>query len=345
MFIKTSTRTRAGGGLRARCSRSSTAPRYATLDYTKLFVDQMRRADQGHPRGRRRDFSIVGFGGDQHAPSSAWALKDWAERTRSQAADPAGHPGPRSTRSPACRPSSSRRRRCPAPAAACRSRSSSSRPATPTRSTRSPRQIKNKAQASGQFIVVQNSLAFDAPQVRVTIDRDRAAALGVPVSEIGTTLTSLVGGGSIAQVRPRQPQLRHHHPGAAEYRAQSRRASAQFFVRSVDRRRWCRCRPVVTIETDASPAAIEQFNQLNSATISALPLPGVTTGDGARRRSEQIAQRGDARRLLRSISPASRGWRCSRATRIADRLRARRSSSSIWCSPRSSRASAIRSSS
>ena len=37
---------------------------------------------------------------------------------------------------------------------------------------------------------------------------------------------------------------------------------------------------VVSVSTNASPAAIEQFNQLNSATISALPVPGVTTGDG-----------------------------------------------------------------
>jgi len=37
---------------------------------------------------------------------------------------------------------------------------------------------------------------------------------------------------------------------------------------------------VITISQNASPAAIEQFNQLNSATISALPLPGVTTGQG-----------------------------------------------------------------
>ena len=43
-------------------------------------------------------------------------------------------------------------------------------------------EIKNKAQASGRFIVVQNSLAFDAPQVTVTIDRDRAAALNLPVA-------------------------------------------------------------------------------------------------------------------------------------------------------------------
>jgi multidrug efflux pump len=37
---------------------------------------------------------------------------------------------------------------------------------------------------------------------------------------------------------------------------------------------------VTTISTNVSPASIEQFNQLNSATISALPLPGVSTGDG-----------------------------------------------------------------
>ena len=43
-------------------------------------------------------------------------------------------------------------------------------------------EIKNKAQASGRFIVVQNSLAFDAPQVTVTIDRDRAAALDLPIA-------------------------------------------------------------------------------------------------------------------------------------------------------------------
>ena len=33
----------------------------------------------------------------------------------------------------------------------------------------------------------------------MTIDRDRAASLNVPVSEIGTTLGLLVGGGSVSQ--------------------------------------------------------------------------------------------------------------------------------------------------
>ena len=37
---------------------------------------------------------------------------------------------------------------------------------------------------------------------------------------------------------------------------------------------------VVHIETDAAPAAIEQFNQLNAATLSAIPMPGVTSAEG-----------------------------------------------------------------
>ena len=34
---------------------------------------------------------------------------------------------------------------------------------------------------------------------------------------------------------------------------------------------------VIRSETEAAPIAIEQFNQLNSASISGLPIPGVAT--------------------------------------------------------------------
>ena len=53
--------------------------------------------------------------------------------------------------------------------------------------------IRMKAMQSGKFIIVQNSVSFDTPQVRVLIDRQRAAALGVSVADIGNTLTLLVG--------------------------------------------------------------------------------------------------------------------------------------------------------
>jgi multidrug efflux pump len=121
-------------------------------------------------------------------------------------------------------------------------------------------------------------MSFDAPQVTVTIDRDRAAALNLPIADIGQTLTLLVGGAEVAQfdrdsnsydIIPQVPK---------EFRANPEKLG-EYFVRSVTGE-MVPLSAVVKISTNASPAAIEQFNQLNSATISALPLPGVTTGDG-----------------------------------------------------------------
>ncbi len=138
--------------------------------------------------------------------------------------------------------------------------------------------IKNAAQASGHFIVVQNSLAFDAPQVTVTIDRDRAAALNLPISDIATTLGLFVAGAEVAQfdrdlrsydIVPQVPQQFRGDPAELGH----------YYVRSMTGK-MVPLSAVVKISTNASPAAIEQFNQLNSTTISALPIPGVTTGDG-----------------------------------------------------------------
>ncbi len=137
--------------------------------------------------------------------------------------------------------------------------------------------IKNKATAAGLFIIVQNSLSFETPKVRVTIDRNRAAALGVSIADIGSTLNILVGEGSVAKfdrdaraydIIPQVPQEYRFNPESL----------GKFFVRSLNGA-MVPLSSVVTIETTASAPAVEQFNQLNSATISALPRPGVTTGD------------------------------------------------------------------
>ncbi|WP_181706291.1 efflux RND transporter permease subunit [Chthonobacter rhizosphaerae] len=137
-------------------------------------------------------------------------------------------------------------------------------------------EIKNRAMESGLFIVVQNSLSFETPTVRLVIDRDRAAALGVTVSEIGNTLNILVGEGSVSKfdrdaraydIIPQVPQQYRMNPENL----------GDFFVRSQSGA-MVPLSAVVRISTEASAPAIEQFNQLNSSTLSALPRPGVTTG-------------------------------------------------------------------
>ncbi|TIO52869.1 MAG: multidrug efflux protein [Mesorhizobium sp.] len=253
-----------------------TAPRYATSDYTETYVNQMLGLVKDIPETRAQ-FSAVAFGGATNSAFVGFAFKDWADRKRGSKELQADIQGRLAkvagveafVFAPPTLPGSG-----------------GGLPISMVvRSTGDPSEvfdqaekIKNKAQASGRFIVVQNSMAYDAPQVTVTIDRERAAALNLPIADVGRTLTLLVGGAEVAQfdrdsnsydIIPQVPQEFRDNPEKL----------GEYFIRSEDGK-MVPLSAVVKISTNASPAAIEQFNQLNSSTISALPLPGVTTGDG-----------------------------------------------------------------
>ena len=253
-----------------------TAPPYATTEYTRAYTDQMRELTKDIPE-LEANFSIVGFGGQTNSGIAVWAFKDWADRERSQKElqqdiqarlskiagvealvfAPPSLPGAGGGLPISLVVQST---------------------GEPARVYEVAEEIRQKAQASGRFIVVQNSLKFDAQQVTVTVDRERAAALNLPVRDIGTTLSLLVGGGAIAQFDRDSNSYDIIMQVPQEYRDNPERLG-DFFVRSVTGQ-MVPLSAVVSISTGVSAAAIEQFNQLNSATIAALPVPGVTTGDG-----------------------------------------------------------------
>lgn len=253
-----------------------TAPRYATSDYTATYVNQILGLVKDIPETRAQ-FSAVAFGGATNSAFVGFAFKDWADRTRSSKelqADIQGRLGNVAgveafVFAPPTLPGSG-----------------GGLPITMVvRSTgdasqvyEAAEEIKTKAQASGRFIVVQNSMSYDAPQVTVTIDRDRAAALNLPIADIGRTLTLLVGGAEVAQFDRDSNSYDIITQVPQEFRNNPEKLG-EYFVRSVSGD-MVPLSAVVKISTNSAPAAIEQFNQLNSATISALPLPGVTTGDG-----------------------------------------------------------------
>ena len=253
-----------------------TAPRYATTDYTTLYTDQIRDLTKDLPE-LKTNFSIVGMGGGTNSGFAVWALKDWSDRTRSQKEIQADIQARLSkvagVEALVFAPPS-----LPGAGGGLPISVVIQSTGDPSQVFEVAEQIKAKAQASGRFIVVQNSLSFDAPQVTVTIDRDRAAALNLSVRDIGMTLSLLVGGGSIAQFDRDSNSYDIIMQVPDQYRGNPEKLG-EFYVRSVNGQ-MVPLSAVVTIKTNSSPAAIEQFNQLNSATISALPVPGVTTGDG-----------------------------------------------------------------
>jgi multidrug efflux pump len=252
------------------------APRYATTKYTATYADQIRQLTDDIPE-LRANFSIVGFGGATNSAIAVWAFKDWAERDRSQQQLQADIQGRLSkvagVQALVFAPPSLPGAGGGLPISLVIQSTSGSADVFEV-----AEQIKNQAQASGRFIFVQNSLAFDAPEVTITIDRDRAAALNLPIRDIGTTLGLLVGGGAVAQFDRDSNSYDIIMQVPRQFRENPERLG-EFFVRDVNGK-MVPLSAVVSISTNASPASIEQFNQLNSATISALPLPGVTTGDG-----------------------------------------------------------------
>jgi multidrug efflux pump len=136
--------------------------------------------------------------------------------------------------------------------------------------------IKAAARKSGMFIVVDSDLDFNQPVIRVDIDRSKANELGITMRSIGDTLALLVGenyvnrfnlGGRSYEVIPQVPRADRLTPEAL----------TRYYVNSAAGQ------PVplsnlVTLKTATEPNALTQYNQLNSATFQAVPMPGVTTG-------------------------------------------------------------------
>ncbi|MCZ4352878.1 efflux RND transporter permease subunit [Roseovarius aestuarii] len=251
-------------------------PRYATMDYTALYIDKISQ-DTADIEEVDLAFSIAGFGGAENSGIYIWSLKDWGNRDRSQAelqAEIQARLGKNTgvegyVFAPPSLPGSG-----------------GGLPVSlviqsiygPERVVEIAEEVRKKAMASGRFIVVQNSLSFDAPQVTVTIDRDRAASLNVPVSDIGNTLALLVGGNAVSQFDLDSNSYDIIMQVPQDWRNNPERLG-QFFVRS-STGEMVPLSSVVSVSTAASAASIEQFDQLNSATLTALPSIGTSTGDG-----------------------------------------------------------------
>ncbi len=251
-------------------------PRYATLDYTAAFVAEIEKRTKDIPE-LRANFSISGFGGANNTGIYLWALKDWGERDRSQQAIQQEIQGTLDN-SPGVQGYAFAPPTLPGTGGGLPVSMVVQSIYSPDRVFEVAEEIRAKAMQTGRFIIVQNSLSFDAPQARVTIDRDRAASLGVPVSDIGATLGILVGGGSVAQFDRDSNSYDIITQVPRDWRNNPERLG-EFFVRSSSGA-MLPLSSVVKIETGASAASIEQFNQLNSATLTAMPMIGLSSGVG-----------------------------------------------------------------
>src|SRR6202012_4268127 len=136
--------------------------------------------------------------------------------------------------------------------------------------------LKDAARKSGLFIVSDSDLAYNQPTVKVTIDRTKASDLGITMANIGNTLATLLGGnyvnrfnleGRSYQVIPQVPRGIRLSPESLGGSYVSTATGQQVPLSTL-----------VSIQPQTDPNALTHYNQLNSATFQAVPMPGVTVG-------------------------------------------------------------------
>jgi len=130
---------------------------------------------------------------------------------------------------------------------------------------------------TGLFMFLDTDLRVDLPQATIVIDRDKAAGLGLKMSDVGAAMSSMLGGGFVNyfdlqgrsyKVIPQVEQVSRLNPDQLlHYYIKASNGSAVPLS------------TIAHIETEAIPESINHFQQLNSATIQGVVAPGVAMGD------------------------------------------------------------------
>jgi multidrug efflux pump len=131
-----------------------------------------------------------------------------------------------------------------------------------------------EAQRSGLFLFLDNDLKLDLPQYELSIDRDKAAQLGLNMSQVGGAMGSLLGGGYVNYF-----SLASRSYKVIPQVAQTDRLNGQqvlnYQVATVNDIP-VPLSAVATLKAETVPETLNHFQQLNAATISGVTAPGVS---------------------------------------------------------------------
>lgn len=140
---------------------------------------------------------------------------------------------------------------------------------------------------SPYFVYSNIDLNYDSATMKINIDKDKAGSYGVTMKDIGSTLSTMMADGYVNRIDFNGRSYEVIPQVERKYRLNPESMN-NYYVRSSNGN------PVplgslISIDVVAEPRALPHFNQLNSATIGAVPSLGVAMGD-AIAQFEQFAQ-------------------------------------------------------
>ncbi|MGV3531435.1 MAG: efflux RND transporter permease subunit, partial [Chthoniobacteraceae bacterium] len=147
--------------------------------------------------------------------------------------------------------------------------------------------LANKLRNEGYLLNVRSVFQLDKPQLDISIDRNRAAALGVSIEEISRTLQILFGGLDLSKVKREGKEYDVIVQLARTSRLNPRDLDSVYVRSSTGG--LVQLTNVVQWKTIAGPSAINHYNRLRSASIEATPV-GVPLGTAVERVEALLAE-------------------------------------------------------
>ncbi|HEX5031492.1 MAG TPA: efflux RND transporter permease subunit [Candidatus Eisenbacteria bacterium] len=132
-----------------------------------------------------------------------------------------------------------------------------------------------EGQKLGYLVNMDTDLRLNTPQLDIGIDRDRAAQLGVSVTDIGSTLETLLGGKAISDFKRGTKQ----YDVIAQLKPTARatpEAIEGIYLRGANG--LVQLASVISVKETVAPKELNHYNRQRSATLTANLAPGVSLG-------------------------------------------------------------------
>ncbi|MFC1507853.1 multidrug efflux RND transporter permease subunit [Pseudomonadota bacterium] len=130
---------------------------------------------------------------------------------------------------------------------------------------------------SPMFVYSDLDLNYDSATMKINIDKDKAGAYGVTMQDIGITLSTMMADGYVNRIDLNGRSYEVIPQVERKYRLNPESIKG-YYVRAADGKA-IPLGSLITIDVVAEPRSLPHFNQLNSATIGAVPAPGTAMGD------------------------------------------------------------------
>ena len=144
------------------------------------------------------------------------------------------------------------------------------------------------ANKSGKFFFADSDLKYDQPQTRIVFDRDKVAAMGLNLQQVGGDLTTLLSSGYVNyfsiqgrsyQVIPQLKRVERLTPTDLTNRYVTGPNGAQIQLSTI-----------AHLEREVQPQTLNHFQQLNSFTISGANGFGATIDDSLKVLEDEAAK-------------------------------------------------------